>query len=202
MSGNKCIRCMFIRVFIPAIFACYAISCSKKQKHSSNFHQNNYLAAIHASDSIISILKNGFETKDFSAEDKLLATLQAQDAAQFKDIAFLPLKGFSHALEKKDADYYSLKTNQFNNKYCLIIVHEYKFIDPGQIFIYLKGENKNDKMNMIGYYMSDGEVFLQYTKCLSKNDSLFIYSIQRHTLFPDLDKVEVDTTLVLAKKMD
>lgn len=203
MIGDKCIRYMFIRIFIPAVFACFVISCSKNQKNSPNFYQNNYLAIIHASDSIISILKNGFETKDFSAEEKLLATLQPEDAEQFEGLTFLPLKGFHHALNKSDADYYSFKDKLFNNKYSIIIVHESRFINPGQLFIYLKDNTyKNDELNMIGYYMSDGEIALQYTKCIAKNDSLFIYNILRRAIFPDLDKFEIDTTLVLTKKMD
>lgn len=203
MIGDKCIRYMFIRIIIPAVFACFVISCSQNQKSSPNFYQNNYLATIHASDSIISILKNGFETKDFSTEDKLLATLQPEDADQFEYLTFLPLVGFDHALNKNDADYYSFKDKLLNNKYSIIIVHESRFINPGQLFIYLKDNtHENNELNMIGYYMSDGEVALQYTKCLTKNDSLFIYNILQRAMFPDLDKVEVDTTLVLAKKMD
>lgn len=173
-------------------------ACKKESYHTSDLNKV-YISKSAQSDSVINILRNGFILKKHKTLDSLLSSLEKADVTSLSEMDFKPLNPLEHALSIKDAEYYFLGNRDHGRRFQLVLVHEYKFIDPGQLFIYLVDKEYKSHPQMIGYFLSDGEVVLQYTKHLVRRDSISMYLITRQANFPDMTKISIDSILIMTK---
>jgi hypothetical protein len=188
-----------MRVVLSIFVVICLIDCTKGPKLDSFGKYSNSnrrkISSITAIDSIVSLLNNAVQKKQ-NVTTEVLSHFVKLELQEILKNEFIPIAGYDHALHMKDADYYRLKDNSLDMLSEIVIIHEYKYIDADQFFVYLISPNVYSKPVMFGYFTYDGFVFKEFTRNEYYMDTIITKAFRMTALDQSLERFKLDSSVV------